>query len=196
CRTCRNPGCRARPPAACSRRRQPSGKTPSPPAWLRPRRRIRQAIAASGRQFRSKRRPSRRARACPDRPAQPASGSRPPLPAVECASNTCGGEADQISDLGDRVRGVLLKEGENLTVDGVHSENSISADKCGSAAVGRIISLQLRSFQLYLENYSIASQNRIGVPVAVGFGTHDNRSVPLLTTARHRILRVKKIGGQ
>src|SRR4029077_13188779 len=65
----------------------------------------------------------------------------------------CGGEADQISDLGDRVRGVLLKEGENLTVDGVHSENSISADKCGSAAVGRIISSQLRSLQLYLENY-------------------------------------------
>jgi hypothetical protein len=78
----------------------------------------------------------------------------------------CGGEADQISDLGDRVRGVLLEEGENLAVDGVHSENSISADKCGSAAVGRIISSQLRSFQLYLENYSIASQNRIGVPVA------------------------------
>jgi hypothetical protein len=65
------------------------------------------------------------------------------------------------------VRGVLLKEGENLAVDGVHSENSISVDKYGSAAVGRIISLQLRSFQLYLENYSIASQNRIGVAAAV-----------------------------
>jgi hypothetical protein len=46
------------------------------------------------------------------------------------------------------VRGVLLKESENLAVDGVHGENSISADKCGSAPVGRIISSQLRSFQL------------------------------------------------
>jgi predicted TIM-barrel fold metal-dependent hydrolase len=91
------------------------------------------------------------------------------------------------------VGGVLLKEGENLAVDGVHSENSILADKCGSAAVGRIISSQLRSFQLYLENYSIASQNRIGVPVAVSLRKTDNRSVPLLTTARHRILRVKKL---
>jgi hypothetical protein len=49
------------------------------------------------------------------------------------------GQADKVADLGDRVGGILLEEGKDLAVDGVHGTGPRRGNKYEPLRFGRII---------------------------------------------------------
>src|SRR6516165_7894145 len=72
----------------------------------------------------------------------------------------CGGQAHQTADLGDRMGGILLQKRENLAVDGVHRGKPYERNRCNLDGGDRMISSLPGVFEVYLEDYSPATEIR------------------------------------
>src|SRR5262249_57491546 len=70
------------------------------------------------------------------------------------------GQAHQAADLGHRMGGILLQKRENLAVDGVHQGRPCKGNKCNLDEGGRMISSLPGVFEVYLEDYSPATEIR------------------------------------